>query len=191
MTDRVVDPSTGEIIEAGDPFPPAPGGRGDDDSFVRDAMQRFTGDLLDTTGAAGGVDKATLNFLTGLRDEVSMNSANAQLGIISQIINANDLDAVLTQTETVKAADVYGQPLEVHGVRYLVSDFGEGMGVYAAIDATHPFNGDRCVVTCGGANVIAQLWRIRELGSFPCKVAIEQRATPTKSGFRPLRLVPA
>jgi hypothetical protein len=110
------------------------------------------------------------------------------MAIVERILNAKDVAEVLTPNQVVHARDIIGVPLNVTGIRWLESDFETGPGMYAIMDCVRTDTEASLVVSCGGQNVLAQLWKLNDLGAFPCRVVIQQASRPTKAGFLPLWL---
>jgi hypothetical protein len=52
-------------------------------------------------------------------------------------------------------------------------------------------DGSNVIVSCGGANVLAQLYRLVKDGRIPEAVTIEESRKPTAKGYRPLWIVGA
>lgn len=116
--------------------------------------------------------------------------------IVARILAAETLEEVLDQGKALHARDVLGRPFTAHAVRFNTSSFAGGEsgspGVFAVIDAEFHDDGSRAVVTCGSRNVMAQLYRAKQLGELSAKpFAIKESDTPTAAGFTPMWLVEA
>lgn len=121
--------------------------------------------------------------------EVAQEDPEAiSLAIVERILNATSVEEVLTPNQVVHARDIIGVPLNVTGIRWLESDFESGPGMYAIMDCVRADTDAHLVVSCGGQNVLAQLWKLNDLGAFPARVVIQQAPRPTKAGFLPLWL---
>ena len=173
-TERMVDPSTGEILEVedvtehGDLIPL------EATELARKAMELITVELAEQAGGVRNLSPDMLKFLADLRDEVTLN-ARGQLGIVNRLLAAETLEEVLAPAvEPTSGRDLIGQPFEALGVHFRPSDVEGNPAPYAVFDAVHPFTNERTVITVGGWNVITQAWKIRQLGGFPCRIMIEQ-----------------
>lgn len=108
--------------------------------------------------------------------------------IVARILEAPDLAAVLDQGVAYHARDVLDQPFVLHGVKFNRSRLENGPGVFAILDAQ--FDDGRKPVTCGSRNVMAQAYRIGELGGFGVTVKIVE-GSETAAGYRPMWLTAA
>lgn len=106
--------------------------------------------------------------------------------ILLRILNAGTAQEVLAGVSTVSSDAVLNKPMMVHGVHFNESSMKDGEGVYAVIDAR--VGSVNFAVTCGSRTVLAQLFRLKELGAYPMRLRITKAVTPTASGFYPLQL---
>ena len=126
-------------------------------------------------------------FLTTVAGSIDQDPAAVQAAIVAGILASKTAEDVLHQQETTHAEDVIGVRLLITGLRWLRSDFEQGPGFYCVIDCTDD-DGTRQVVTVGSANVMAQLFRLDELGHLPFYAAIVRATRPTAAGYYPMRL---
>lgn len=126
-------------------------------------------------------------FLSVATDQPPLDPRDAMLDMITRVLAAESPEDVLEGSAAVHAEDVLGDVLTIVGVRWNESDIADGMGFYALIDCTNA-DGDPFVVTCGSVMVMAQLFRLNELGALPGRFVIEQAAKATRSGYKPMSL---
>lgn len=115
----------------------------------------------------------------------------AARAITERILNATTIEEILGQPEVRHARDLLDVPVLVNAVHFNQSDFEEGPGFYAIVDVEDPDTGDTFAVSCGGRNVMAQLYALAKIDAFPAKVKITQARKPTRQGYWPLWLVEA
>lgn len=109
--------------------------------------------------------------------------------IVQRILEAPDADAVLDQAAVEHARDVLGIPFTLRGARFQRSKFGGENGgptLFALLDVVDGDGAER-IVTCGGRNVLAQIYRLLEGGWLPVQVTITE-GSETAQGYRPLWL---
>ena len=111
--------------------------------------------------------------------------------ITNRILSASTVEEILAPAEARHARELLDTPVIVTGLHFNQSDFEEGVGFYAAVDVEDAESGDRFTVTCGGRNVMAQLYALAKINAFPCKVKFTQARKPTRNGYWPLWLVQA
>ena len=113
-----------------------------------------------------------------------LDPAHVSIDIIGRILNATTVDDVLGGAGAVHARDFLGIPFVLTGVRFNRSDFGDdGPAFYALLEAAND-DGERVVVTCGARNVIAQAWKLRDMGALPVKLVLQESDRPTKRGYK-------
>lgn len=112
----------------------------------------------------------------------------ASRDIVRRILEAEDLDALFEQAGTIGCDDVLGKPLSFRDFRPMRSAFEEGAGMYFVVDAADLETGEQLVISCGARNVMAQLYRAKQLGALPLNAAIVKAPRPTANGYYPLWL---
>lgn len=170
-----VDPNTGEIhVPADQPgtdvevLPPGPAVPAVPDKFVQ-----------------------LRAMMQDAEDRAAMSPEEIQQSIVERILGAATIDEVFAIQEARHARDLLGVPIEVTDFKFQESAFDEGAKYYVVLDAYDVDSGEKMAVTCGGATVVAQLYRLGQLGAFPVKVKFTQTKRPTKSGKFPMSLEPA
>ncbi|MCA1569742.1 MAG: hypothetical protein LC798_05355 [Chloroflexi bacterium] len=86
--------------------------------------------------------------------------------------------------------DVVGVPLLLAGVKWLESTYAEGPRVFAVVEAARS-DGERLTITTGASTILAQLYRINQLGGFPLGARFTKASKATHQGFYPMWLEPA
>lgn len=115
--------------------------------------------------------------------------AKAAREIVQSILDAEDADEVLSESEVTHARDYLDTPFVALGVNFHTSSYGgEGPGVFATINAATD-KGEKLVITCGARNVVAQLYKLLTLNAFPQHVMIVERGTGKDGKAPPMRLV--
>ena len=132
-------------------------------------------------------DSAIARFLSAAQTQQVIDPEQAALDMVRRILTAGTPDEVLEGSAAIHAVDVLGQTLTVVGVKWNESDNASGPNFYAVMECVDA-EGEPFAVTCGAISVMAQLFRMDELHAFPVRVAIEEAARPTKSGYKPMHL---
>lgn len=107
--------------------------------------------------------------------------------IMDRIVQAETPEKVLEQAGTIAAEDYIGKPFVLTDARAMRSALDEGPGVYYALNCVDPETGEPFVMTCGGRNVLAQVFRLKQLDALPRRVKITA-AGKTAQGYTPLWL---
>lgn len=129
-------------------------------------------------------------YLATSDDSLAEDPEVAQRRIIEQILQAKNMSDAMAETTAIHARDLLDEPITVHGFKIAKSDFEEGMGYFALIDATVHKTGERIVVTCGATNVLAQLYVGQRTNGFPVDGRFAEPEKATARGFKPLWLRP-
>lgn len=142
-----------------------------------------------TIPGAGTVDvldtEVFKRFLAAAEGETTEVDADRQaLNIIGRILNATTVDDVLGGRIAIHARDMLGEPFTLLGVRFNESTIdGDGPAFYAVLEAVDP-EGEPMAITCGARNVMAQAWKLKDMGALPVAVMIQQSDRQTKAGYR-------
>lgn len=129
-------------------------------------------------------------YLATSDDSLTEDPEDAQRRIIEQILRAKSMTEAMAETTAIHARDLLNEPLTVHGFKIAKSDFDEGMGYFALVDATVHSTGERIVVTCGATNVLAQLYVGQRTNGFPADGRFAEPEKATARGYKPLWLRP-
>lgn len=132
--------------------------------------------------------EAVRRMLETIKDDAVADPQAVSLDIVERILKAKNVREALTPPQTVAARDVLERPLVITGVHWNESDFTEGFSAYAVLEATDPKTEEELVVTCGGRNVMAQLYMISQFEGFPVRARFGESGRQTARGYRPLWL---
>ena len=117
-------------------------------------------------------------------DAVELDPEHVSIDIIGRILKATTVEDVLGGTSATHARDFLDVPFALVGVRFNRSDFGDtGPSFYALLEGADA-DGVPVTVTCGARNVIAQAWKLREMGALPVKVVLKESDRTTRAGFK-------
>jgi hypothetical protein len=117
-------------------------------------------------------------------DAQELDPEHVSIAIIGRILNATSVDDVLGGAGATHARDFLGVPFVLTGVRFNQSDFGEGgPSFYALLEGANG-DGEPVTVTCGARNVIAQAWKLRDMGALPVKLVLQESDRPTRAGYK-------
>lgn len=107
--------------------------------------------------------------------------------IAERILSAESLEDADVEVEPEAWRDYLDEPVTIHAVRWLPSQYDEGPSMYAAIDAVIHSTGERKPLLCGAVEPMAKLALAVRLDKLPVDMVLTEKPTPTKSGFKPLR----
>lgn len=118
------------------------------------------------------------------------DSEQAQEAIVRQILAAEDVAALFTDRTTTACKDFLNTPIAVRDVTLRRSTLGDDEGVYMLIDAVRLDTGEPVVLNTGARNILATLYRAKQLGALPVEVSVIEvgKAKPGQSapiGLRP------
>lgn len=111
--------------------------------------------------------------------------------IAAQIIMAATLDEAATQQEVTHAEDILDVPLRLRDVKWLPTDYDEGARCYALITCIRTDTGDETLVSVGGLNVLAFVFKWWHAGMPDYTILIHRADKPTDRGYYPLRAIKA
>lgn len=127
--------------------------------------------------------------------DVVTDPKEIQRQIAARILDSENVDDVFAGLgEAIGWQELLGVPVEVHGFRYMPTQFDEAEGgapVFMVVDGVRLDDGSKVVLTNGGYNVMAQLTKLAQLGALPAIVKLELSEEKTKNNFRPLWLTKA
>lgn len=136
------------------------------------------------------MDSQLARFLSAGREGSVQDPQQAALDMVRQILAAETVEDVLKRAEALHARDILDQTIVLTGVRFNESDLGgDGPDFYALLEIVDE-NGEAQVVTCGAITVMAQVWKLNELGALPMRAVLREAEKATKSGFKPMHLEP-
>lgn len=133
---------------------------------------------------------AVASYLSSSKAAVEEDPEQVAWEIVQRILSAQSPDEVLSRQQVMSAKELLGFPLIIERVRWQRSAYEQRESMYALVNAHRTDLDVDVVVTCGGRNVMAQLWRLGELNAFPIKAKFGTTAQPTANGYYPLWLEP-
>ena len=122
--------------------------------------------------------------------EVSTDPEAIQREIMEQIWNATSNEELVLVGQATPWQDLIGVPVEIYGFRWSKSQYDQGAKVFFIVQATRLDNGEKCVLTTGGKNVIMALANIARRDAFPFVGKLVEAEKATAAGFKPLWLLP-
>lgn len=120
--------------------------------------------------------------------QVMTDPEEAQRQIIAQLLSAQTDDELENFGNAISWQDLKGVPVEIHGFRWLPSQYEEGPAVFMVVSATKLDDGERVVLTTGGANIMAQLANMAKRGTLVGAIRELTEGTKTRQGYVPLWL---
>lgn len=108
--------------------------------------------------------------------------------IVLRILNAESVEKALEQSDSVKFETLVDTVITIHGFRMMPSDIETGVGAYALIDFTETGSDVHKVTTTSALGVMAQLWKIHQLGGYPVHVGVLEIDTGKNGKNNPLYL---
>ncbi len=140
-------------------------------------------------------DSSTLVKSVGEQIQLAITEMKVQPGefdyekMLSDIFEADSLDAALDTADVVHLQDIIGTPITIRGAHLADSDFaGSVLPVFAIMDVTYD-NGDEAIVTVGATQCVALLVKAHTAGWFPMRV--NTRSDTTSAGNTVIRFVKA
>ena len=127
-------------------------------------------------------------FLLGDDTPEFVDPEQASRDIVMQILAAEDVDAVFDIAGTTPVNEILGKAIQIDKARAMRSAYDAGATMYLLLDVVDLETGESLKVTCGARNVMAQLYRITQVGRLPVKGRICQTDRPTAAGYYPLWL---
>jgi hypothetical protein len=137
-------------------------------------------------------DEVFQRFLAAPDDvAVELDPDDVSLAIIGRILQAETAEDILGGGGAIHARDYLLRPFTLTDVRFNRGDFTDnGPGFYALLEGADP-DGVKVIITCGARNVLAQAWRLRDIGALPIQVQLEESERPTARGYKVMWLAAA
>ena len=142
-------------------------------------------DYEEATGEIMELPPAVQRMVLDLRQkagEASDNPAQVSLDILERILTADTIEEAASGTTDM--AEIIGQPLTITLKGWQASKLGQ-LGVFAVLDCKDD-SGKNHVVSCGGLNVVAILYRCENEDRFPIRGKF--RDVETNQGYTTLWL---
>lgn len=119
---------------------------------------------------------------------LAKDSDDPQLDIIAQIMEAGTIDELLGNGVT-QLGDMLGVPFTIKSAELRKSDFADGLGVYAVLQAKLDGpDGANLVVITGAETICAQVVKATAEGWMPLRCQAVEAKKPTAKGYYPQRL---
>lgn len=141
-----------------------------------------------TPGGAIPDEAVARGYLAQAADDVDDDPEKIADSIVARIMRAESVEDVLAPQAIEHARDLIGVPLEIRSAKFNRSEYEDGPEVYMVVEAEVLDDGRVTTFSCGGRSVMAQVYRIAQLGGLPFRGVLVQSPKPTRRGFRPLWL---
>jgi hypothetical protein len=103
---------------------------------------------------------------------------------VGRILDATSVEDVLEGGGAVHARDMIGRPFALTDVRFNRSDYeATGPAFYAILSGADE-NGEKVTISCGARKVLAQAWKLKDMGALPVAVELTESERPTSNGFK-------
>lgn len=118
------------------------------------------------------------------------DTEQAQRAIVERILTADSLQDLFADTTTTATRDMVGIPVEISDCRLMRSTVDGSRGVYMLLDATNLETGEVCPMNTGSPNIMATVWRARQLDQLPIQVTVVEVAAARNGRNAPLGIRP-
>lgn len=108
--------------------------------------------------------------------------------LTAQILSAETPEEVLTSTEAEGVRQHLDEPMELHNLTFLRSEYEQGQPFYVVMRCTILETGEQIAVTTGSRRITAQAFQLDRRGWLPRKIVFRQAKKATKAGYFPLRM---
>lgn len=130
-----------------------------------------------TAEANNAAMQTFINWLVERADTTDEDQYALMASIMSEIIASANPDEVLREKSTMKAGDVVGQPLLLHGFEIRAGDYEESMlEHYAALTVSRPGAEGTRILTCGATKVLMKLYALDKHGEWPQAIMFTSKA---------------
>ncbi|HVA92326.1 MAG TPA: hypothetical protein VNL71_21075 [Chloroflexota bacterium] len=134
-----------------------------------------------TNNAALSLMQPILDTLPTLEDDPT----ERMMAAILEAASAGDANALF---DTWSLKDSAGEAFRFNTIRAAESQYGGRLGFFLVADVVRLKTGEAGVMTVGGDIAIAQLLNCWKRQDFPHDFEVVEKPTPTKAGFKPIRL---
>jgi len=121
-------------------------------------------------------------------DQIAVTVQDPQevaLSIIKRILASESPDEVFQGQKALGGREVLGRPFQLKAVRWHKSSFEGVVPVFAVLDSTMLDSGEDVAITTGSSNVMAQAYKLDDLGALPVDCTFQEADKETAAGFRP------
>lgn len=137
---------------------------------VRDAgAPEDTDDAVTVAAMAGNqAFESFTQWLVERADTTDDDQYAIMASIMADIMNSANPEEVLREQSTMRAADVVGQPLLLHGFEIRAGEYEDSlMQHYAALTVSRPGAESTRVLTVGATKVLMKLYALDQFGEWP------------------------
>lgn len=118
------------------------------------------------------------------------STTEVQRAFVERILAADTLEEVFREDSTIATRELIGRPIEIRACRIMRSSLEGSKGVYMLLDATLLDDDEAIVVNTGAPNVMAAVFRAKQLGQLPIEVEVIEVARAREGRSAPLGLRP-
>jgi len=148
-----------------------------------------TTDNTPGTELAPVVSQATLALFAQMAVSIpEADDSEAYENIVSQLLNADGVDALNAPWDTNTADNLANHRLKIEEITRRQSDFAGGLGMYMVCKGVDMGTGETFVWTTGAVSIVAQLARVYHLGGLPCIAELIVGDPSPTTGRRPQHL---
>lgn len=127
-------------------------------------------------------------YLAAIVNELPDTIEGDMAGILTQIINATQLDDLDSPWQSAGMKKYRDHAIEITSIKRMESTFPGPLGFYILCEGTVMASGEYKAFTTSSASIMAQLlvaWK-REMFPFQCYIRVARK--PSKNGFFPMHL---
>lgn len=105
-----------------------------------------------------------MGWLTARAETTDEDQYAIMASVIGEIMSSGNVAELLAERSPLKARELIGAPLILHGFEIREGDYEESIvGFYAALTVSRPGSDETRIVTCGGTKVMAKLMMLDHL----------------------------
>lgn len=135
------------------------------------------------------VSQQTMNLFAQMAVGIpEASDEGAYESIVTQLLQATDLDALNAPWDTTDGDRLAGHRLRIETIERRQSDYGGGLGMFLVCKGVDMGTGETFVWSTGSVSIVAQLARAWHLQAFPIIAELIVADTPTANGNRPQHL---
>lgn len=152
------------------------------------------------TGGFGDAEESAIEltnkYLALVEDVTVQDPAQVSRQIASRIMEQDSVDAILGMADSaaLSAEDILERPfviLDRPSWHKAKDAYKDGTGVFVVLNVGMQDTGEAMAITCGGTNVLAQLYTMQSKGMLPNDVPMQFIQRATNAGFNVLWLAKA
>ena len=130
-------------------------------------------------------DETFQRFLAAADEQTrEVDPVAVQYEIIGRILKAETVDDVLEGGSLTHARDFLGVPFALTDVRFnRATAGGDGPDFYAVLTGADE-HGEKVMISCGARKVLAQAWKLKDMGALPVAVELAEAERPSSNGYK-------